>query len=124
MHLPRRRLGSREFAFTLLELMVVIVLIGIMTALILPEMKGTYEEALLRSTARKLVDAFSLASSHAISLHQSHHVRIDRKNGRYLIETTARETAKQRGFAAAPPIPGGEGLLDSRISIEISPAAD
>src|SRR5690242_12073923 len=50
-------------AFTLLEIMVVLVLIGILTALILPEMRGTYEDALLRSTSRQLVNAFNLAYS-------------------------------------------------------------
>ena len=99
--------------------MVVIVLIGIMTAMILPEMKGTYEDALLRSTARKLVDVYSLANSHAISLNQLHRVRLDRKNGRYFIERIAREGEKGRGFAQAPEIRGGEGTIDNRITIEI-----
>ena len=99
--------------------MVVIVLIGIMTAMIIPEMKGTYEDALLRSTARKLVDVYSLANSHAISLNQLHRVRLDRKNGRYFIERTARGGEKARGFAPAPKIPGGEGTIDTRITIEV-----
>jgi prepilin-type N-terminal cleavage/methylation domain-containing protein len=38
--------------FTLLELMVVCVVIGVMTAMILPEMRGTLEEARLRSSGR------------------------------------------------------------------------
>ena len=110
--------------FTLIELMVVIVLIGIMTAMIIPEMKGTYEDALLRSTARKLVDVYSLANSHAISLNQLHRVRLDRKNGRYFIERTARAGEKGRGFAQAPEIPGGDGTIDTRITIEIRQADD
>jgi prepilin-type N-terminal cleavage/methylation domain-containing protein len=52
--LCRRNSSATQRAFTLIELMVVIVLIGIMTAMIIPEMKGTFEEALLRSTAREL----------------------------------------------------------------------
>lgn len=111
--------GSGRFGFTLIELMVVIVLIGIMTALIIPEMKGTYEDALLRSTARKLVDVCSLANSHAISQNQLHRVRLDRKNGRYFIERSAREGEPGRGFRQAPGIRGGEGTLDTRIAIEL-----
>src|SRR5947209_20524148 len=38
---------SGDLGFSLIELMVVIVLIGIMAAIIVPELKCTYEEALL-----------------------------------------------------------------------------
>ena len=94
--------------------MVVLVLIGIMTAAILPEMKGTYEDALLRATCRRLVDVFHLAYSRAVSLNQLHRVRFDRVSGRYFIEK-----AGENGFARAREISGGEGVLDRRISIEI-----
>ena len=110
---------SRQFAFTLIELMVVIVLIAIMTAMILPEMKGTYEDALLRSTARKLVDVCSLANSHAITINQAHRVRLDRKNGRYFIEPTTGAREKRADAAPVREITGGEGTIDMRISIEI-----
>src|SRR5262249_50314579 len=43
----------RTYAFTLVEMMVVVVLIAILTAMIIPEMKGTYEDAFLRSTSRE-----------------------------------------------------------------------
>lgn len=109
--------SSRRLGFTLIELMVVLVLIGIMTALIIPEMKGTYEEALLRSTARKLVSVFNLANSRAIALHQLHHVRLDRKDGRYSVERTVQE--RGRGLIPLRGVPGGEGGIDTRISIEI-----
>src|SRR5436190_209940 len=62
--------------FTLIELMVVVVLIGIVTAVIIPEMKGTYEDALLRSTSRELVNTFKLAYSRAVTLNQIHRVRL------------------------------------------------
>src|SRR3989442_2506424 len=77
-------------AFSLIELMVVLALIAIVTALIVPEMKGTFDEALLRSTARQLVDALSLASSRAVTLNHPHLVRVDRKNGLYAVEETRR----------------------------------
>ena len=71
--------------------MVVLVLIGIMAALIIPEMKGTFEDALLRSTARKLVSAFNLAASQAVTVNQLHRVRLDRKAGRYILERASSE---------------------------------
>lgn len=108
----------------MIELMVVIVLIAIMTATILPAMKGTYEDALLRSTARKLVDVCSLANSHAISINQVHRVRLDRKNGRYFIERTPREGETGNGFVRDREVPGGQGPIDTRISIEIRAAED
>jgi type II secretion system protein H len=104
--------------FSLVELMVVIVLIGIMAALIVPEMNGSYEDALLRATSRRLVDVFHLAYSRAVSLNQPHRVRFDRMRGRYLIEKAAPAAGNGSGFVPAPEIPDGEGSLDPRISFE------
>jgi len=106
-----------KLGFSLVELMVVLVLIGIMTAVIVPEMKGTYEDALLRATSRRLVDVFHLASSRAVSLNQLHRVRFERITGRYFIERAVQAGENRGGFARD--IPGGEGGLDRRISIEI-----
>jgi len=105
-------------AFTLIELMTVIVLIGIMTAMIIPEMKGTFEDALLRSTSRDLVSVFELASSRAISLNQLHRVRLDTATGRYVVERRVREGAQEE-FVPLQDVSGCEGELDKRISIEI-----
>src|SRR3989442_5795936 len=96
--LPRH---SGKLGFSLVELMVVLVLIGIMTAVIVPEMKGTYEEALLRATSRRLVDVFHLASSRAVSLNQLHRVRFDRITGRYLIEKAVQAGGNGGGFTPA-----------------------
>src|SRR6266446_1993484 len=78
----RRRGRERRFyhtlrgsGFTLMEIMVVLVLLAIMAAVIIPEMKGSFEDALLRSNARKLADVFNLAYSRAVSLNQLHRVR-------------------------------------------------
>jgi|SRR3954466_6274890 type II secretion system protein H len=105
--------------FTLIELMVVIILIGIMTALIIPEMRGAYEDALLRSTGRKFVDVFNQANSHAITVNQLHRVRVDAKNGRYVIERTVREGERGSGFVPAQEIAGSEGEVHKHISVEI-----
>ena len=109
---------ARRLGFTLLELMVVLVLMAIMAAMIVPEMKGTFEDALLRSTSRDLVSVLNLAYSRAISINQVHRVRLDSFNGKYFVETRVRG---ERGgdFIPVRDVSGSEGKLDQRISIEI-----
>ena len=103
--------------FTLIELMVVIAIIGIVTAMMIPEMKGSFQDALLRSTSRELINAFDLAYSRAVSLNQTRRVRLDEKTGRYLVEKRVMENGREN-FVPADDVPGGKGELDSRISIE------
>jgi type II secretion system protein H len=103
--------------FTLLELMVVIVLIGIITALILPEMRGTYQDALLRSTGRELVNAFNIANSRAVSLNQAHRLNIDQRTGRYVLEMRVREDEHGGEFVPVQDVPGAQGELDTRITV-------
>lgn len=114
----RRR---KKRGFTLIELMVVLTLIAIMSAMILPEMRGTYDDALLRSTGRNLITAFNLAYSRSVSANEIHRVRLDQKEGRYIIETRGRDAEGGRGFKPVRGIPGGDGPLDRRVQIEIGP---
>src|ERR1039457_6279915 len=115
----RLELSSRRgrTGFTLMELMVVVVIIGIMTAMMIPEMKGTFQDALLRSTSRELINVFDLAYSRAVSLNQLRRVRLDEKSGRYLVEKQVVENG-QENFVPADDVPGGKGELDPRIAVE------
>jgi type II secretion system protein H len=115
---------ARRGGFTLLEIMMVIALIGILSAMIIPELKGTYEDALLRSTSRELVSLFSLASCRAVSLNQVHRVRLEPGSGRYFIERRLRASGKGSDFIAAKEVLGGEGQLDARIAIQVWKSAD
>ena len=114
----------REAAgFTLVELMVVIVIIGIMTALMIPEMQGTFQDALLRSTSRELINVFDLAYSRAVSLNQLRRVRLDEKTGRYLVEKQVTENGLEN-FVPADDAAGSRGELDSRIAVEFHPPGE
>jgi type II secretion system protein H len=115
----RRDAEAPRGGFTLIELMVVMVLIGILSAMIIPEMKGTYGDALLRGSARELVNVFSIAYSRAVSLNQAHVVRIERTSGRYEIERQVRAQGKQTELLPLKDVSGSSGDLDSRITIEV-----
>ena len=106
-------------AFTLIEMMVVLVLIGIISAMILPEMKGTYGDALLRSSARDLINVFSIAGSRAISLNQLHLVRINAVTGHYEIERQVQNPGKRADFAPLQDVSDSSGKLDERISVKV-----
>ena len=117
MHLesPTR---ERRNAFTLIELMLVCLLVAIMSAMIIPAMHGSYQDALLRAASRKLVDAFGLACSQAVSHNQTDRVRLDLNGGRYVVEKRVEQDGAET-FVPLEKVPGGQGKLDSRIAIKI-----
>jgi len=120
MRLSGSNVGLRR-AFTLIEMMVVVLLISVLTALIIPEMKGTFEDALLRTTSRQLLDAFALASSRAVTLNQDCRVKLDLAEGRYVVERLV-VSAGREDFVPLKDVDGCEGKLDQRIAIEVVPA--
>ncbi len=103
-------------AFTLVEMLVVVAIVGIMSAAIIGEMRGTYQDAILRSTSRELAGAFNAASSRAIAINRPHRIHIDTLAHRYFLE---RGTRGGTDFVPARDVPGGSGNLDSRIAITI-----
>jgi len=94
-----------------------------MTAMMIPEMKGTMQDALLRSTSRELINVFDLASSRAVSLNQLRRVRLDEETGRYLVEKQIVENGREN-FVPADDEPGDQGELDSRIKVEFHPPGE
>jgi type II secretion system protein H len=99
-------------AFTLVELMVVMVIIGIIAAVMVLEMGGSYEDALLRSNARKLIDLCDAASNRAIAAHQAQTLKIDAMSGKFFVRAKALEAEGEEWQII-------EGELDKRIALMI-----
>jgi len=105
-----------QCGFTLLELMVVLTLIAIMSAMIIPEMRGTNEEAVLRAATREMVCALDLASSQAAATGTERRARLDSQTGRFVIEQPSRETAGE--YEPVKDILGAAGEIDPRIAVQ------
>ncbi|MCW5558936.1 MAG: GspH/FimT family pseudopilin [Verrucomicrobiae bacterium] len=108
-------------AFTLMELMVVLALIAILSAAIVPEMKGSFEDAVLRSSARQVVDVCTLANSRAVSLGQIHRVRLDRRSSQWLLEAQPQRASRAAPFQPVRDLAGSTGKVDPRIRLEVRP---
>ncbi len=122
MNLRNQSLRSKDQiqgGFTLMELMLVLVLIAIMAAMIVPEMKGSMEDALLRSSARKVVDVLNLTYSRAVSFNQLHRVLLDPSTGKFRVERKLEDSPNQNDFEPIKDLNGFEGQIDPRIAIEI-----
>lgn len=111
--------ARRNGGFTLIELMVVLVLIAVLSGVIIAEMRGTFEDALLRSTARELMSVCALANSRSITTLQPHTVVIDPRESRYAIERMVREEEIGVTARTVRDVHGGEGELDERIRVTV-----
>jgi len=102
-------------------MMVVIVLLGILTAMIVPEFRGTYEAALLRTSARQLVAAANLAYSQAVTTRRPHRLCIDAAAGRWWLEArgAAGDAVEGPGFVELRGVPGSAGRLPPAISAAV-----
>ncbi len=112
-----RRVNWAQPGFTLIELMVVVTLVGILTALIIPEMKGSFQAALLRSTSRDLINVCDLTYSRAVSLNQVRRLRLEEKTGRYAVE----KRVVDQGAESYVPVDdsGCSGQLNPKISMTV-----
>jgi len=111
---PGRSNRGRRAAFTLVELMVVLVIISIITSVVVAEMGGSFQDALLRSSARQLVSICNTAYGRAVATGHAHRVALNMETGAYVIE-------RRRGheFVPVENISDAKGRIDSRIRVEV-----
>lgn len=114
----------RPPGFTLIELLVVITLIAILSAAILPEMRGTYTHATLRAAGRDLANLCALAASRAVSFNQVHRVHLDPATGRFRLEQRPRAARRDTAFVPVRGVPGVNGQLDPRLTARIATRPD
>lgn len=113
-----QRFGSA--GFTLLELTVVIALLAILTAMIIPEMRGSYADAVLRAGSRDLAGVCAIASSRAVSFNRLHRVLIEPGTGRYRLEKrNGRAADGESAFVPVRDVEGSEGKIDTRVRLSI-----
>ncbi len=105
--------------FTLIELMVVLTLIAILSSMILPEMRGGFEDAILRSTARRWVEVFGLANSRAIASQEQVRVNFDRAKMRFQMEHLGGPKGARRHFEPLNDSSAFSGAFDPRVSVTL-----
>jgi type II secretory pathway pseudopilin PulG len=101
--------------------MVVILLLGILTAAIVPSMRGTFEGQLLHAQTRRFVGAVDLAYSRAVTLGQPHRIRLITNENRFFVEARVPGPEGRATFAPVPYSPGAQGEIDPRIAITSAP---
>lgn len=114
-------------AFTLIELMVVLALIAILSAVLLPEMRGSLEEVQLRSSARKLTEACDVAFSRSVATGRTLRLEWDRTAGKYRVIHDPEESRPRTGAGSGTdtradgPVdfPGAAGTIDPRITVDL-----
>ena len=99
-------------AFTLVELMVVITVITVIAGVMVLEMGGTFEDALLRTNARKLIDVCDAASNRAIAIREAHVLKINAQSGKFTVEPKAKNLERTDVQVL-------EGELDSRVALTV-----
>ena len=70
----KRRARTRRTGFTLVEILMVVIILGIASAIIIPEM-GSRDDLRAAATARVVMSDIIYAQNRAIALQQKHYVR-------------------------------------------------
>ncbi|MBI5504804.1 MAG: prepilin-type N-terminal cleavage/methylation domain-containing protein [Deltaproteobacteria bacterium] len=108
--------------FTLLELVVVVVIIGVISALTVPSVISGWRQGAVRRTVREFVSVARSASSRAVTTRKPVGLVIREREGRFGIEG-GEATFELPDFAEFGEIEGGrEGEEDDEIVFEFYPS--
>lgn len=80
------------FAFTLIEILVVIILLGVVAGLAVPNFNSTYEKFLLGETAKDLSFFMRYAQNRAVMKSQNHRLVFDLQDSKYWLEEQENDT--------------------------------
>jgi general secretion pathway protein H len=121
LHSPRpRRLGNGR-AFTLIEILVVLVIIGIASAIIVPHI-GTRSDLKVAAVARVVMADLVFAQNRAITTQQTQYITFDPTNGNYTVygalplTTPLTHPITQMPFIVQFGAGGTYGLTDSTMT--------
>ena len=115
--MDRRMITSR--GFTLIELMVVIMMIGMLTTVIVPSMVSAMRRGGLASTAEQMLDMIQFAHMSAISRHQRVVLNIDSRRSLCWISTTAASLPWVEGQVESKSAPLVPLALPSEIDVVV-----
>ena len=96
------RFGGQHAGFTLIEMLAVVVIMGAMLALIVPNL-GFRQAAALRDQAQDLASQIELARQLAVVTGKPHRLLIDIEAGAYSIERFDKANGDDESAADAPP---------------------
>ncbi len=107
--------------FTLLELIVVVVIIGVISALTMPSVVSGWRQSAVRRTVREFISVARAASSRAVTTRRPVGLVISERDGRFGVEGAASSFALP-DFAEFGDIKGGrDGDGDDQIVFEFYP---
>jgi prepilin-type N-terminal cleavage/methylation domain-containing protein len=106
-------------AFTLIELIVVLTILGILGAMIVPQFASTYVDALLRASGRELVAGLNLSYSLAVGRQSSCRLVLDPGSGAWRIEELRTGEGGVEEFGRVQDVPGAWGRIDRKISVRL-----
>lgn len=115
MHLPSTSGGSASRGFTLLELTVVLLLMGLIAALAVPDFTGRWQEMQARRCVREMAAELRQARNHAMSGQVETLVRIDLANRRLVSSAGGRARALPAGVSIDV-IAAGSETIGERVS--------